>query len=263
MKRKLPPTKKGWPTKKKAKKVLLDREGKIMLQHPPKRPTGPKKICDQTNATYVVSDGGIPEGGYMYCERNFGTSNVVQCLNFPVEGTDFFNRVGNKILMESIQLQCRFRYSFNDGVTQNTDYIRVALVYDRQTNAAAPAYGDIYEGQQTGNSLTHQFLGPFARINWANRERFKILREWDFTISSPPSYTDITAMQQYSDAYNINEFVKLNLETVFNKAGNQTGGGSYQDIQTGALWLVTQGQYLAGSNAWNLEYGSRIVFRDL
>jgi len=89
------------------------------------------------------------------------TTPIVVLLNGIARGDDINERTGREVDMRSIQFSAQVRAATTTGVDQTH---RVLIVYDRQTNAAAPTMAQVCE------SATIQ-----APRNLENRKRFSIL----------------------------------------------------------------------------------------
>jgi len=81
-------------------------------------------------------------------------------LNGLAQGTGASQRVGRQILIHLIRM--RFFGSSSQAV-------RFVLVYDRQSNGAAPSVTDIFESNTVA-----------SEINWSNRDRFDFV--YDITL---------------------------------------------------------------------------------
>lgn len=103
------------------------------------------KIIDVSNTTLVT-----------------GATGTVVPLNSIAAGDDITQRNGRKINMTSSML--RFHLFLADGVPAAPMSMRLALVYDRQPNGAAPVWTDVF---QTAVAASDR--------NVNNRDRFKIV----------------------------------------------------------------------------------------
>jgi len=154
-------------------------------------------------------------------------------LNGVAQGSTAASRLGRKITMKSIYL----RYSARMGATSTgSTPVRIMIVYDKQTNAAAPAITDIV---QADNVYTINNLG--------NSRRFVTLLD------------RVGMIGQYGpQVYNLEWYKKCNLEVQFNSGSAGTVG----DIQTGSLYLIVWGS--AGLTAADAAGGlyTRVRFED-
>lgn len=160
----------------------------------------------------------------------------IQLLNTPIVGAAFYNRIGSRIRMKSVDLRIQFlRHPLPLGSTysENGTIYRMALIYDAQFNGAYPAWNDIFlnydiSGTPQGNIL--------SMINMNNRSRFLVLRDWTFS-----TYKDFDTggvapqdLLQPQMPRSLHWFQKLkNLETIY-----KASTGSVGDVATGALLLV-------------------------
>lgn len=127
----------------------------------------------------------------------------------PDAGTDPTEHVGRTTKEVSLEYTLQASYA---ATTAGSSPIRLAIVYDRQTNAALPTITDVWESDSI-NSLR----------NLANRKRFKILVDQKYE-----GMSDAGAKTMFEHGY---RRFKFPLETNF----NQTNGGSIADITTGSF----------------------------
>lgn len=164
-------------------------------------------------------------------------------LNGVVQGTDYTNRVGRKTIMKSIYL--RFTLLPNTANSAPIgDFTRIIVVYDCQTNAAAPLAGDIL---QSGGD----YMSP---LNLNNRDRFKVIHD-KLVPMNPNVYTAgaLTAGDPVNKAWKM--YKKITMETVFGGTGATVGS-----IQTGSIYLLYMS---AGATSYStLTYNCRIRFID-
>jgi hypothetical protein len=110
-----------------------------------------------------------PGGTDLYC--NTASTSIIP-LNLIAAGSSFFNRIGRRIELRSIDI-C-FQIQNISGVSRlvPADLLRIMVVYDRQTNGALPSISDIIQDTDSNaNNLTNSMSGP----NLNNRDRFMVL----------------------------------------------------------------------------------------
>lgn len=155
-------------------------------------------------------------------------------LNGCIPGSNATNRIGRKIHMKSLVLRWGVNLRSTSVAGGN---VRVLVVYDKQSNAAAPAITDIL--------LTDDF---YANNNLSNRDRFLTLID----IISPCVSTggDVTCSGV--------EYRKLNLESMFN-----TGtAGTVADITTGSVYIFVAQTGTITTTAPDFFASARIKFLD-
>lgn len=191
-----------------------------------------KKVIDLNEAAYALSAPG-----------------VLTLLNGCVAGSQNYNRIGRKILMKSLQL--RLIVAASTPLASVDSLCRIIIVYDKQTNGAAPTVANILQSQNiTGvNSSSATDM-----VNLDNRDRFTILRDIVFALAGQ-STTATQAIAGGPTVKEINEYIRLNLDTVFN-AGT---AGTIGDIQSGSLYMLTIGT-VAGFAAVG---STRVRFSDM
>jgi len=169
------------------------------------------------------------------------TTGSVTLLNGIATGTDFTDRIGRKVLLKSIQL--RWQLEPTDQVVGG-NLCRIVIVYDAQTNGAAPAVTDVLKS-----------ASPLANVNLNNRDRFQIL--FDKTYLQLFAANTATQAVAFGQAYFRGKlYRRLKHEMVF--GGTTAAVGS---IQTGSIYLITIGSNIATADS-QLSFTSRIRFMD-
>ena len=126
---------------------------------------------------------------------NFDTTGTIQLLNGCSQATDYNDRIGRKIIVRSIQLR---GLVYPLDTTTATSLCRMILLYDCQTNGAAPAITDVI----TSATST-------APLNLNNRDRFKILMDKQWAVAG------VQANQAGSPTvHQFKKFKKYWLETI-------------------------------------------------
>jgi len=178
-------------------------------------------------------------GGYSFAstggnELNFvdtvasGTESTtarIVLLNGMAQGTTASTRIGRRITMKSVELKGRI----SAGASGTVSTVRYALVLDKQANAAAPAFTDIYD-----NSL------PESLRNISNKARFQVV--WD---SGLMSLIGTSTGTTDASRKNVEFYKKIGFQTQYN-AGT---AGTVGDIQTNALYFVSIGDVVSGATA--------------
>ena len=186
--------------------------------------------------------------------QNFKGTGQVKLMNGIQTGSGYFNRTGSKIEMKSIQIKA-YIYIL---ATATQDFGRVLLIYDRQANGAAPSFSDIIQGrQQDGTTVTNT---SFDMINLDNRDRFVVLRDKCFFLSSQTDTAGVITNvypQPTDKEMIIDWYVKLKgLTTHFKSSSSPT---TPADINTGALYLVNAS---GGSDLYSLVGQARLRYND-
>lgn len=168
---------------------------------------------------------------------NVSTTDRLECINLCTAGADIGNRVGREITMRSVQLR---GYIVGNGAAP-AGLVFWAIVYDRQSNGAAPSWEDIY----TADTLEPQFR------NLDNRKRFKVLGS---SYVQVPSTSSLETKQVPIEFYR-----KMRHPVEY----NSTNGGTIADIQTGALWFMIRASEAVGDNDYSIEAWTRVRFTDM
>lgn len=165
-----------------------------------------------------------------------GTTPVFFLLNGMTSGSGLDQHIGREVTLKSLEI--KYVVGPEAGVTVD-QMVRVLLVYDRQTNGAAPAVTDVLTSQSS--------VSP---RNLENRHRFKILYDRTLPINTP--------VEPISKKYR--KFYRRLAHPVTFNAGV---AGTVADITTGSLYLVAFGTRPIGANtAAYIEFFSRIRYQD-
>lgn len=197
---------------------------------------GEKKVIDINSAAYAFQAVGAPPTPLL--------------LNGVVAGSQNFNRIGRKTEMKSIQL--RGVVSATTEATANDTGCRMVLVYDKQANGNAPTWANVIQSQNIAGTTSSTFSDM---VNLDNRDRFVILRD-KFFIMAYQSIVATEAGMGSNTVCTIEDYVKINLETIFN-AGT---AGTVGDITTGSLHVFFVGSVAA---QYTFTGSFRVRFVDL
>lgn len=114
-------------------------------------------------------------------------------LNLVSEGVGPQQMIGRKIVIKRITvrgyIQKASATGASIGAVESTDYVRFALIQDKQANGAAPSVADVY---QQANSR--------GFLNLSNSHRFKVLKTWEMDLNATfnsywNSQTNVAAFQ--------------------------------------------------------------------
>lgn len=189
--------------------------------------------------------------------RLAATPPVAISLFTPTQGAAGVNRIGQKVLLKSI----RIRGIVKNILTAVQGALRIIVVYDKQANAALPAWADLITSVSAAGAAT---TGAYDGINMGNRERFIVLADEQLWTPSV-TYTGgvltnvgtLNASDKNPSMFNFDRFIRLrDMESHF----NNTNGGTYADLQSGSLncFFVAAGT----DAAWQLDAVTRVRFAD-
>lgn len=166
-----------------------------------------------------------------YLVENTGTQ--LGLLNGCVAGSQNYNRDGRKITMKSLQIR-GYIYPA-DSTTANANFVRFVIVYDKQSNGAAPTWSDVFTSQNISGTTDS---GATSMLNLNNRDRFEIVRDKCWALGGIDN-TATTAWGMSPGQAKVNMFIRLGNRTTTFNAGT---AGTVGDITTGALyffWIAT------------------------
>lgn len=195
--------------------------------------------------------------------QGFTTSGLVTPINLVAAGSSFFQRIGRRIELKSLQTMLQL----SPTPPQASDYypsmtLRILIVYDSQTNGATPSVSDII---QSTNQVGTNFSGNLALLNLNNRDRFTVIR--DIKLVSPGYSTDANNDVNFTGTAD-----QRNWRTMIDEYSTKCKGCLTQykadssppvigDISTGGLFLVTIG--FGAISTWNLDGTVRMRFKDV
>jgi len=184
------------------------------------------------------------------------TTGVITNIFNPVQGTDFNNRIGRKVLLKKIFIRglCNLEAAGSPATGQlvSAQTARFILFWDAQPNGALATIGDLLVGGGTGTA--------YSQLNLNNRDRFKVLKDKTYTFDAFGLNTTATQTFGFTgrSMHAIKIFKSVNLESIF-----VTSGGTIADITSGALCICTIGTIPAGSNTdANFYWQARVRYND-
>jgi len=205
-----------------------------------------------------------PGGAALACN----TTGSIIPLNLVQAGSSFFNRIGRKIEMRTVEFQGTFGATANTA-TNGPYTMRVAIIYDRQTNGATPSLADIFQDtEQNGTNTTAAESG----LNLNNRDRFSVIMDKRIMLPGA-SNSSGTVTNVYPNSFGgvdgettgfglIHEYRKLGGLLTHYKADSSPS--VIGDVATGGLFLVTFATLVAGLECWTIkDWKVRMRFTDI
>lgn len=180
-------------------------------------------------------------------------TGTITLLNGCVQGSDYDERIGRKIVLSSVFIRGCVLTELSGGPTagvSKAQMVRFVLFVDMQPNGAAPNVTDLLVSSN-----------PRSQLNLNNRDRFKVIKDQCF-VFDPYIYFDQAATQAEVTASNqikqVKCYKKLNMETIFN-SGN---AGTIGDITSGALYMLWLGDISGGTADALAQLSTRVRFYD-
>lgn len=201
---------------------------------------------------------GAPKAELKAYDNSIASTDVavgnLTCLNDQVQGTAYFNRVGQRCYMKSIRVRGNLTATASTPATQ----MRIIIFYDSQPNQpVAFSLATLLTDANAG-------LGAdvFSHLNLQNRERFQILRDHFIALPSvtiaATLTTQIGAADYLREKLSYDEYIKLDgLESLY----TQTNAGTLTDLTIGSLYIITIGGAVSNGN-WTFTGRSRLRFYD-
>jgi len=177
------------------------------------------------------------------------------CVNDMTQGPNLYQRIGRKVFMKSLQI--RGQWAPNIALTGSVSpqsHARLLILYDKAADAAFPNAVDVLRDANAGGSA-----GVYSAINLDNRERFVVLRDWDFILPSCTNnfgvLTNVGITDTCKQSLQIDAYMKLDgIETLY----NNVNGGTVADITTGSLLVIGLGE----NAAWLFSGYTRLRYTD-
>jgi len=179
---------------------------------------------------------------------------TVQTLFAPIQGNDYFNRIGRKVQLIALKIRGHISCAAQANQTAGDDVggCRVLLVQDKQTNATL-ATGDLIIASGAGSQAINMFQNP------ANFGRFKMWKDKRWILESPSMTYDGTNIEQAGLQKNFEWIIKFRKPITIHF--NSTNGGTYADIIDNSFHIF------AGTNSAalvpTLSYKCRATFLDV
>lgn len=197
----------------------------------------------QTNMSKYQSGGGI-EKKWVDIAQNAAfpsgtTTGTLTLLNPLSLGNTSNSRVGSRVEVKSVAI----RGLFQSSATSIATPIRIKVVYDKESNGAAPVATDI---------LTNDVI--YGHNNLSNAGRFITLIDQIITPTFAPGVTAIGS----GGSLVFDLFVKCNLPVKYN-TGN---AGTIADIVSGGIYMLTY-QTGASTTPNNDEIITRVRYTDI
>lgn len=194
---------------------------------------------------------------------------AIVTLNAVTAGAGFWNRIGRKIEMKSIEMRGTISTGNNSLLVSkifDPQFLRFMIVYDKQPNGAIPVTSDILlDYSSTGGTTTLSSSG----INLNNRDRFVILR--DKKMVTPWLKTDPTTAGVIDGEYQTDQcnwcptiHMYVPLKGIITQFKSDTSPPTIGDIATGALYLFlyTSDSPDGQQSCWYFNGTSRLRFYD-
>lgn len=173
--------------------------------------------------------------------RVMDTTGSISLVATIAQGTTVNTRIGKKAQYKSIHV----RGLVVSGTSTTNAQGAWILVYDRRPTGALPAITDILDTASEDSFP-----------NDTNSGRFHTIRRMDYNCIG--SQTNDTAAN-CCRLHNIDTFVKFKKPITFKALGT----GAINDIEMGAIYLVTVGNQVAGATAATSSIGTRTRFVDI
>lgn len=225
----------------------------------------PKSLMDTIAKKYSTSKQETKTVDSLNNSSQITTVPQYYILNAPLTGTNFWNRIGNKISMKSLRIRYQVReLDDNEGVLGSC-FLRFIVVYDRQNNELPSSFGDIFTMVQTNGTVSSD---PLSQTNLNNSERYLIIHDniipiWsnrNNSSASTPTQINYSMIDGTPKMY-FDKYIKLKgLETKFSAST-----GADTDITTGALYFLVLSDIASGgannSPFW-IKWNARLRFYD-
>lgn len=207
-------------------------------------------VITETQISTIVSGGG---GG-----------TTQWCLNDVIQGAAFYNRIGNKIEMKSLEVRLPIIPSSTTNTSGTTEYIRAIIYYDAQPNGQFPAIADVLSSYAADGTITS---GSIDFLNMNNRERFKVFMDVAVNLgqisnNTATSECQLALLDTNRTETNIHRYIRMK-RLVCNYKASAGTVGSIGDIATGAInLLIFSNAFNQASTSTSFQLRSRLRYYD-
>ncbi len=231
---------------------------------------GPSKSSKRTKSTGRRFAPNIRTAGFLGAELKFFDSHqndtaitapadaaggeldptTLNCLFAPTQGTGAENRDGRRVSMKSLLIVGNVicASQANQTVPEEASSVFIAVVLDKQTNAAQLNSEDVFHNESGDASLAAAPLRDLERST-----RFRVLKTWKLDFQVVSAAFDGTNIEQAGLVQHFEGFIGLNVPVEF-----VANGGSISDIQDNSLHVIA---YCTNTGlAPALNYNARIRF---
>jgi len=158
----------------------------------------------------------------------------VTTLNLVVAGSTFNQRIGRKICLKSLYIRGHYTYTATPSTAASDPaYVRTVVVYDKQTNGAAPTWANVFTSYDQALTTSSTALD---HVNLDFRDRFVILADETHLIMPFGAAQQPAAFTPTASEMMINRYIPLkNMETQYKADSSPSVVG---DIATGGLFLL-------------------------
>jgi len=198
-------------------------------------------------------------------QTTFATGNSnSQSLTLIQEGAGFWNRIGRKACLKSLQVSA-ILFPENAAGALVEELLRYIIFYDKQPNGVAATWNQVVQAYDNAGGVTNSV---YDGMNLDNRDRFVILRDRKIVVPRT-SATGIPTSVPFGTAAGsvgsggsdggavIKEYIKLGgIEAQFSGTANPA---TVAQISTGNLAIVVQG---GTGGQWQFVGSARLRFTD-
>lgn len=174
-------------------------------------------------------------------------------LNGIGSGPSFFQRIGRRIRMTTVRISGQLVFSgTNPGAIPN-EYLRIMVVYSKQTNGAVPTLNDILQDVDHVGGLTNN---AYSGFNLDNRYRFEVIMDKRISFGQWTNTGGVITNMYPNDGvddFNVDEFRTLDHVVQF-----EGDTAFLTSIATGGLYLVTTSL----NNQFNFAGVARVRYAD-
>lgn len=176
-------------------------------------------------------------------QQGLGTpsaAGVFNLLNGVALGTDYTNRIGRRITMDSLRfyLSCEPNTA---GTSPTGDLLRIIIFLDKQANGSTPTTTQLLDAADYTEAY-----------NENNQDRFCIYLDKTVNLEAC-EYTGGTLTAGDPKFHSFTEEIELDEKATYSGTGSTAA-----DIATGSLWFFCISAYAS----WKATFNSKVLFTD-
>lgn len=183
------------------------------------------------------------------------------CINAVSTGSGAWNRIGRRITLKSLYLQGFFTSNLASITTASiAQNVRIMIIYDKQTNGANPAIGDVLRDQINNTGLDSSLVLQTSGMNMNNRDRFEIILDKRVMLPGCTAAGGPSLYNGNNQTETIQEFRSLKGREV--QFRSDSVPSTVADIAAGSLIMITFGDRPNTASPFLFTFSCRLKYVD-
>lgn len=239
---------------KKPRKV--DRQPSVVLVQQPqfRKNLGEMKYFDSERASATID--AVTTTWVANTLRDPSTPAGISCLFAPTVGAAINQRIGRQVNVYKIRIQGYVNVPGQSAANaaDNSSCVRMLVVQDMQTNAAAMTSAQLLSDQTAADVTIHAYQ------NLSNFGRFRVLKDKKISISDMTLTGSPTAADVVQSGYKKNFKFNIKFNNPVSVRFNATNGGTVADIIDNSFHFIIGTDQVALAPL--VSYVARVCYRE-